>query len=205
MLKKLLYPLFAGIISCNLCYAHSVQKDLADGLLRLHIVANGNSEQDQSIKLKIRDEIIKSSGEKFEKVADKKECKKLLAELSGETQSAANRILKENGFDYGARVEIKRMYIPRKSYDGIILPEGAYDAMVVKLGEAKGENWWCVVYPPLCFTEEVCGALSEEGEEYLKQILSPESYSLIKKEGISIEYKFKTIKFLQKIKNGLNL
>lgn len=205
MIKKMFYPLAVCIIVCVTCYSYSVQKELSDELLRLHITANGNSAVDQRVKLKIRDEIIKEAKKEFEHISDKKECKKLLIQMSGEIEKTANNILRENDLDYTAKVEIRRMYIPRKSYDGIILPEGSYDALNVKLGKAEGENWWCVVYPPLCFTEETYGKLSKEAEEYLKRTLSSESYALIKEEGLSAEYKFKTIELLQKIKKNLNL
>lgn len=200
MLKKLIYPLAAGVVLCTLVYSYSVQKNLSDELLRLHIVANSNSELDQEIKIKVRDEIIKGSREKFQNAESKEEFKKKLLRESGKIEKIADDVLKESNVGYDAAVSFEKVYIPRKSYDGLILPEGNYDAMVIRLGEAKGQNWWCVVYPPLCFTEDVCGSLSEEAEEYLKKTLSPESYELIKEEGISFEYKFKVVELLQKVK-----
>ena len=127
----------------------------------------------------------------------------LLSE-SEEIEKTAQRILDENNTGYTAKVSLEKLYIPRKTYDGIILPEGSYEGFMVRLGKSEGENWWCVVYPPLCFTEEVCGELSDEAKEYLRQTLPAESYNLITGDGISIKYKFKIVELLQKAEKNFS-
>ena len=202
MIKKMIYPIAVSIAACLIIYAFSVQKDLSDGIMRLHIISDSNSEFDTMVKLEVRDAIIKEAGDIFKEVKNKKQCRSLFEENKGDIKKIAERVLKENGLEYGASVIIGKMYVPRKIYDGIILPEGSYEGVTVRLGEAKGQNWWCVVYPPLCFTESTSGELSEEAKEYLKSTLPPESYSLISEEGINIEYKFKIVELIQKIKKN---
>lgn len=203
IVKKIICLSIVLSFVCSAAYSYSIHKSLSDELLRLHIVANSDSEVDQNLKLRVRDEIIKLCAEKFEHTVDKKSCRRKLMEESEQIREAAQRILDENNADYNAEVNFERIYIPRKSYGGIILPEGSYDAAVVKLGRAEGKNWWCVVYPPLCFTEAVGGELSDEAKEYLKSTISEESYELISGEGINMEYKLKIVEIFQKIKKKL--
>lgn len=204
MIKKLIYPSAVCILCCMLIYGYSAQKGLSDNLLRLHIVSNSNSEFDKEIKLMVRDAIIKEAGNKFSHAESKKECRRLLLSESEEIEKTAQRILDENNTGYTAKVSLEKLYIPRKTYDGIILPEGSYEGFMVRLGKSEGENWWCVVYPPLCFTEEVCGELSDEAKEYLRQTLPAESYNLITGDGISIKYKFKIVELLQKAEKNFS-
>ena len=200
MKKKLilLIPLTIGI--CSVFYALSVQKNLSDELIRLHIIANSDSEYDQDLKLKVRDRICSEVGAEFAAISDKDEYRRTLMNKTEKIQKIADSVLSESDAGYKSRVSLERLYIPRKSYDGIILPEGSYEGLIVRLGDASGKNWWCVVYPPLCFTESTCGSLSPEAKEYLKSHLSAESYSLITEEGIEIKYKFKLIEAIQKAK-----
>lgn len=193
-------PLILCLTLCSFVYANSVQNNLSNELLRLHIIANSDSDTDQNIKLMVRDKIIESVGQEFSKIDDKEKYREELIKKTYEIKKTADRVLSENGLNYTSSVSFEKLYIPRKSYDGIVLPEGSYEGLIVRLGEASGQNWWCVVYPPLCFTESTCGKLSVEAQNYLKENLSPESYSLITEEGINIEYKFKLVEVLQKLK-----
>ena len=117
-----------------------------------------------------------------------------------EIEKIADNVLKKHNTGYTSKAYLKKIYIPRKIYKNIILPEGSYDSLVVELGSGMGENWWCVVYPPLCFTESVYGNISEEGKKQLEKNLSPDAYSLITSEEMSVEYTFKFVELVQKIK-----
>lgn len=204
-MKKLnfIFPFVVCFILCTTVYALSVQKDLSDELLRLHIIANSNSEYDQKIKLMVRDEIVASAGEEFLRTTDKAEYKRLLLEKSEEIEKLANNVLEENKVDYRAKCSFKTFYVPRKTYGNIVLPEGSYDGLIIDLGNSDGENWWCVVYPPLCFTEGSLDAENPEAIKFLEDNLSPQSFSLITQEGIDIEYKLKTVEIFQKLKKRL--
>lgn len=199
-LKKQLLLIPLALILLSFSYSNSVQSDLSGNLIRLHIIANSDSQADQQIKLHVRNKIIEAVGQDFSHIRDKKAYRAELTKRTAEIKQIADLILAENGVPYKSEVSFEKQYIPRKSYDGLILPEGSYEGLMVRLGDAQGQNWWCVVYPPLCFTESTCGELSDEAKDYLKETLSPESYSLITKEGIRIEYKFKLLEYMEKAK-----
>lgn len=199
-MKKILFSILFLIFSLLCLYSFSVQKNLSDEILRLHIIANSDSEYDQNIKLKVRDKISESVGAEFLKIKDKKEYRRILIEKIDEIQNMTDSVLADSNVGYKSKVSFEKLYVPRKKYNSLILPEGSYEGVVVRLGNACGKNWWCVVYPPLCFSENSVGNLTPEAKEYLKNNLSAESYSLITEEGINIQYKFKIIETFQKIK-----
>lgn len=168
-------------------YAENIQSDLSENLLRLHVVANSNSREDQNIKLKVRDEILKKAGASPNK---------------RELDNIANQILSELGAEYIAKTRIEHTFVPEKEYNGIRLPEGIYNCINVVLGEGKGENWWCIAYPPLCFTEEVFGELSEEGRLLLENRLSEESFRAIVYDK-NVNIRFKIVDEFMRLKNKL--
>ena len=197
-MKKITIASILLILLSLTVYANALHSDLSQNILRLHIIANSDSAVDQTLKLKVRDAIIKEIGADFAEIKDKKEYRKKLIHESERIKDIADSILTDTG--YKSKVSFERMYIPRKIYNDIILPEGSYEALVVRLGKASGKNWWCVVYPPLCFTESTVGNISEEGKRYLKENLSPSGYSMILKKGVNIKYKFKIVELFQKLR-----
>lgn len=197
-MKKITIASILLILLSLAVYANALHSDLSQNILRLHIIANSDSAVDQTLKLKVRDAIIKEIGADFAEIKDKKEYRKKLIHESERIKDIADSILTDTG--YKSKVSFERMYIPRKIYNDIILPEGSYEALVVRLGKASGKNWWCVVYPPLCFTESTVGNISEEGKRYLKENLSPSGYSMILKKGVNIKYKFKIVELFQKLR-----
>lgn len=149
-------------------YSKELSIDLYGGLVRLHIIAQSDSAADQAVKLSVRDEILKQvpQGLSPEETA---EC----------AAKTANEVLKENGFDYGATAEFTTAFFPRKKYREICLPSGNYRAVRVILGEGKGQNWWCVLYPPVCMADVNGSEMSEKARKDLKDNVSEESYDLI--------------------------
>lgn len=165
--------------------SEQIQENLQENLLRLHIIANSNSEKDQQIKLKIRDKLLD------------------LGSLDRDNlDKEANAELLKLDAGYGAKVCYEKRYVPQKSYKNIALPEGIYTCLDVVLGRGEGENWWCIAYPPLCFTETVTGEMSEEAKMELAARLSTESLSTILKNE-TVTYKFKIVEDFQKIKKFL--
>lgn len=119
--------------------------------LRVHIRANSNSQEDQAVKYKVRDRVIAYLTPTVADCKTKEEAiKKIGAKLDGAVK-VAEEVLKENGYNYGARASIREEEFPTRVYDGVTLSAGVYDALIIELGTGKGDNWWCVVYPPLCF------------------------------------------------------
>lgn len=169
------------LFSLEMVESEQIQENLRENLLRLHIIANSNSGKDQKVKLEVRDELLKAGSYD-----------------TAELEKTANETLSALDAGYGARVSYKKRYVPQKTYKNIALPEGVYTCIDVVLGNGAGENWWCVAYPPLCFTEAVMGDMSEEAKKELKKRLSEESLRTILKDE-KINYKFKIVEDFQKI------
>ncbi len=152
--KSICVLLCAAIIFCVLSiFSGCKDNNTYDGeLLRLHIRANSNDALDQAVKLRVRDEVnayITDNIDKSSFDAAYREIGKRLDALS----AIATRVLRANGFSYTARAKLTNEYFPSRMYRDVTVPEGYYDALVIELGDGKGDNWWCVVYPPLCYGE----------------------------------------------------
>ncbi len=189
---------FCAVAFMGFCEA--VAEDLSEGLVRIHVIANSNEEKDQKIKLLVRDYIIKEgnalSGEGELTISSVEQQKEVLTK-------GVNNILKEQGKSYTAKVETGRFYFPMKRYENITLPQGEYDAVRIVLGEGKGENWWCVMYPPLCFTKSTKGTVTEK----LSDVVSPVTDAVIDNEKIELKPALKAVElwqaFKKKIENKL--
>ena len=126
-----------------------LHKDGTPEVLRLHILANSDSKEDQRVKLLVRDALI----QEFAPAGSLKEAEKLLLNSGGGVLETVNRVLKEQGCGYGAQLRLGVMEFPDKTYGGTTYPAGEYEALRVELGNAEGKNWWCVLFPPLCLVD----------------------------------------------------
>lgn len=140
------------LISFNL-WQQSSEVIAGDTLIRFHVIANSDGAEDQSVKLKVRDGILARFSQDMSACGNYEEARKFLVSHQNEMVETAESILKENGFNYGAEVEIGVDSFPTKSYGDITLAAGDYQAVKVILGQGEGKNWWCVMYPPLCFVD----------------------------------------------------
>lgn len=199
MIKKLKYIfilislLFCFIFISISSYAHTVSENLSANFFRLHILANSNSEIDQNLKLKVRDGIIEYMKSQELSNYSKEEVTIMLKNNLDNYKKVAQNIIKENGFDYPVFLEIGKFYFPTKIYGNISLPAGNYDALRISIGEAKGENWWCSLFPPLCFVDISSGMIDDTSKENLKQNLSEEEFAIITSENRTIKLKFKLL------------
>ncbi len=177
-------------------YANSIFNDLSTNIFRLHIIANSDSSEDQLLKLKIRDSIINYMKIATKNANSKEEiinfCKNNLDEL----KNIAVQVIKENGYEYDVNIEIGNFYFPTKDYANISLPAGNYDALRIKIGNATGKNWWCSLFPPLCFVDISSGVLEDEDSKVLKENLNSEEYSLITNTSDEMKLKFKIIEII---------
>ena len=173
-------------------YYISLYDNISENIIRLHVISNSNSQEDTQMKLKVRDNILDSVRGRISEDSGREEIISALPEI----ENTANEFLVNQGAGYGAKVMLGESEIPRKEYNGIVLPKGNYEAIRVVLGEGKGENWWCVAYPPLCFTEETSGEISEEGEAILKDSIDYRSYKMITSD---IKYELKIVEVAEKI------
>ena len=152
---------FVGMLSVS---AMSQQANLAENIFRLHIIANSDSKSDQDLKLAVRDKIVEEFGQN-------------LFDLD-KIVTVANSVIKEK--DYTAKAEIGNFWFPVKTYGDISMPAGNYNALKVTLGEGKGENWWCCIYPNLCISGK-SAVFDSRAKAILKETLSEEEYNLITK------------------------
>lgn len=128
--------------------------------LRIHIRANSNSEIDQEVKYKIKDEFVSYLTPKIALCTSKHDVVNLINIEHNKLVNLADTVLKDNGFNYTSNILIRSEMFPTRNYEGYTLESGVYDALIVELGEAQGNNWWCVIYPPLCFTNYSSNNLS---------------------------------------------
>lgn len=151
-------------------------REIQEDVLRLHILANSDSEEDQAVKLKVRDRILLESGELFNTVGDKSSAQEKAAENTDKVEQIAKEVLAEEGFSYPVTAKVTRQFFDTRVYDGFTMPAGWYDSLQVVLGEGEGHNWWCVLYPPLCISaaEKVPEELEENFTEGERQVLESE-------------------------------
>ena len=143
--------LFAAVV--GICLVGVQKKDSANAdYLRVHIRANSNSETDQAVKYRVRDAVVEFLTPTVAECTTKAEAMRAVKAKLPAIADVADGVLRENGFFYGARANVRQEEFPTRVYDGVTLEAGVYDALIVELGTGEGDNWWCVVYPPLCFT-----------------------------------------------------
>lgn len=156
-----------------------VQQGIADQIIRFHVLANSDSEEDQAVKLKVKTKVVEYLQKQLTNCQSKEEAKAILRANFGKIQEIAAKVLKEEGFDYPVKVELATAYFPVKVYGDLTFPEGDYEALRVLIGEAKGKNWWCVMFPSLCFVNETYSVVPDTSKDTLRYVLSDEEYEEI--------------------------
>lgn len=188
----LTFLLFAYVFLSAQSYATVISNNLSTAVFRLHVLANSNSEEDQNLKLKVRDSLLNYMNGLCSNCSTKQEAISIANEHKDDFQKIAEQTIKENGYDYTAKINIDNFYFPTKNYGDISLPAGYYDALRVEIGEAKGKNWWCVMFPSLCFIDVSSGVVDDNAKENLQDNLQKESYDIIsdsKKPDIKLKFK----------------
>ena len=191
------------ILISAISYVDAVSNNIADSVFRLHVIANSDSKEDQELKLKVRDELLSYMNIISENSASKQEAMQIANEHKEEFIQIAEKVIKENGYNYTVNVQVGKADFPTKYYGDITLPAGTYDALKVQIGEAKGQNWWCVMFPPLCFVDVSTGIVPDNSKQELKQSLDDEEYDLISKtDNNEISFKFKIVELFQNWRLG---
>lgn len=161
--------------------------------LRLHVLADTDSEADQSVKLQVRDAILEETDELFQSCLTAAEAVSRASERKEEIEAVAERVLRENGFSYGAEVFIEEEYFSTRQYESVSLPAGNYTALKVVLGEGEGHNWWCVMFPPLCLP-----AVTEKQEDSVYGVFGENGGNLVTgKSGYKV--KFRIVEIVENI------
>lgn len=199
-MKKIFYALFISLMvsMAVTAYSDGIQEDLQSNLVRLHIIANSDSDEDQAVKLKIRDAVLAETEKELE-ISTKEEIVKNLDKF----EEIANGVLAENGFPYTAHALYGKFDFPKKEYKNITLPAGEYFGVRLILGEGEGHNWWCVMYPPLCVADDSSMEMDGKSQELLKQSLDEETYEVVTGEKSDITVKFKAVELIQELKQKI--
>ena len=166
---------------------------ISDRVLRLHVLANSDSQEDQALKLKVRDKVLECSAYMLDDAQDLNQAEALTEQNLQDIQKVAQEEVYRQGYDYPVKVELTNMHFNTRVYETVTLPAGEYDALRVSIGEAQGHNWWCVMFPPMCLPAE------EESKE-LQDVLDPAQMEIVEG-GSQYEVKFKTIEVLEDIKS----
>ena len=194
--------LFLYVFISAISYVNAVSSNIQNNVFRLHVIANSDSTEDQNLKYKVRDAILAHVNE-IGKSAQSKE--QLISMLNiEELTQIAKQAIADNGFDYDVSVEIGNFPFPTKIYGDISLPSGFYDALRIKIGSASGQNWWCVMFPPLCFVDISSGIVPEQSKETFQSNMDTEEYKLISEsDNTQINFKFKLIEIFQNLNTQL--
>ena len=168
-----------------------LQPQIAEKILRFHVLANSDATEDQELKLKVRDMIGEYLSPILEDVENLQETKELVKEQIPEIIEVAEACIAEEGYDYEVTAELGMVDFPEKTYGIYTFPAGEYEALEVYIGAAEGHTWWCVLYPNMCFQGSVYEVVDEEAEEALKEVLPPEEYQDVFTDGnYRVEFKF---------------
>ena len=180
-------------------YANAAFADISENFFRLHILANSDSNEDQTLKLLIRDNVLEYINEITSSCNNKSEAMVVVSNNLSNIQEIAKQTILENGYNYEVTSEIGRFYFPTKHYGNMSLPAGFYDALRIKIGDAKGQNWWCSIFPALCFTDVSDGIISEKAQENLENSLNDEEINLLFDNCKNIRIKFKIVELFEKM------
>ncbi len=154
-MKKFLlsFVIIASIIATVAFVSNaSAQSQAATDYLRIHVRANSNEQIDQSIKYIVKDKVVEFITPYAAQCTDKQTAMTVIGDILDEIEKVCDAVLKENGFDYVSKASVRAEEFPTRVYGELTLESGIYDALIIELGTGKGDNWWCVIYPPLCFT-----------------------------------------------------
>ena len=168
------------------------QRELADSVIRFHVIANSDSDEDQELKLAVRDRVLEQAEGLYPEGATLDEARAALEGRLNILAAAGRAVVEEQGYDYPVSAALEECWFPTKEYEGFALPAGNYTALRIVIGEGKGRNWWCVAFPPLCL-----GAASETVEQAMEAgCFTPEQGALVTGSGEGYVLKFKAMEWL---------
>lgn len=176
--------------------AAQLQESISEKIMRFHVLANSDSDEDQEVKLKVRDAVGEYIEPYIQECHDLEETESVVEQKLPQIVELAEQVLAENGFVYGAVAELTDCEFPVKTYGEYTFPAGEYRALEVRLGDAKGHNWWCVLYPNMCFKGSVYEIIEDDAREELREVLDEEEYEAVFDSG-DYEIRFKILDFLK--------
>ncbi len=195
-MKKCILALCIGLFLTVLLtlYSEAMQSKVAENVLRLHVLANSDSGADQALKLAVRDRILEESRSLFINCNSPAESRSVFLQEQARLEKAASDEILARGFSYPVTLSLEKTYFPTRYYDGIAFPAGEYEAVRVEIGEAAGKNWWCVMFPPLCFVD---GSISTDSAEQITEAIGSDAALLTPEASADVQVRFKVVDFFQ--------
>ncbi len=193
-----IFTLGAGL--CTKVYSATMTKSISNEVIRLHVLANSDTDIDQNLKQQVKDGVLAAFEEDLSASQNINVTRAFLASHLSEIEAEAQRLVNENGFDYSVSASLTRDYFPTKEYGDVVLPPGEYEALRIEIGQAEGKNWWCVMFPPLCYVDLTKSELPQDAKDELKQVLGDEEYKLVtsvKGHDPTVKVKFKIVEWWQ--------
>ncbi|MGN0528602.1 MAG: stage II sporulation protein R [Eubacterium sp.] len=193
------FIVFSAVFLCSVVLVSTVtpaitmSESISTKVFRLHILANSDSEADQSLKMKIKDKIISFSSGLYNNCENVQDAIKVSQDNVYNFKQTAQKVIAFYGYDYDTKVYVTKDYFPTRKYDNFTLPAGEYDCLKIIIGEGKGHNWWCVMFPEVCVS-----AYSEESDRF-EGYLTEEEIKMIQSKGYAV--RFKAVEIYEKIKN----
>ena len=173
---------------------------IAPEILRFHVLANSDSDEDQQLKLRVRTLLLDSIYEKLGENASLDDTKEYVLANKDSLEQESEDYMKAEGYDYPAHMEVTECYFPTKTYGDMVFPCGTYDAVRVEIGKGKGHNWWCVLYPPLCFVDSTYAVVPDSSREILRESLDAADYQALLKKQPEVHIRIRS-KFLELLEN----
>lgn len=180
VLWALLICLCFSSISLWLTSSRSVQtirEDLSDHILRFHVLANSDSKEDQALKMEVKTAVLNYMEASLPEDADLEETKAFIRNRENEIHALAASIIAQEGYDYPVSLYLEPWYFPTKTYGDLTFPCGTYEAFRIVIGNGEGQNWWCVLYPSLCFVDATYSTVPDSSKEELKSLLDEDTYN----------------------------
>ena len=196
-MKKAMRIVLYGMVGCVLFAgafryrSRRLQEGMAERILRFHVIANSDTATDQELKLKVRDTIGQFLGKELDGAGNLTECERAVKEKLSEIENCARKTIEEEGYHYTVKATVGDSDFPEKTYGSYTFPGGTYRALKVTIGEGAGQNWWCVMYPNLCFANSIYEVIDEDSDKKLQAVLTQDEYDEIMAEGkIRIGFKY---------------
>src|SRR5699024_2617337 len=181
----------------------NASQDYKDKLIRFNVIANSDSDEDQNLKLKVRDAVINYLQPKLLESESIEESELIIKREYSELEKISKNIILQNGYNYDVKIGIDYSEFPTKQYSNVVLPAGEYKALKIIIGEGSGKNWWCVMFQPLCFVDEEKGIIDKDTDDKLREVLTEEEYYLIAQKTSNqtnrVQIKFKIVEIVQNI------
>ena len=190
---------FVLYVAFAISYFASTSAEVRESVVRLHVLANSNSNEDQRVKLMVRDALLERNTSLLSCKVTPQNAGEYFEGSKAELEKCANEVLRENGFDYTAKIVLCKEYYTTREYESLTFPAGQYTSVKVVLGKGKGENWWCVMFPPLCVPAAE-GEVGVDGGVALESYLTEDGEKIVSSGGFKVG--FKVVEWYEKIQNA---